>query len=63
MKECLMSLRSLGERTGITQFLQGYEEGARVTLGQLRGPAVIAQLIIEDTNLVYGCSPSARTPG
>ena len=42
------------ERTGITLFLvshlrrsstdQGHEEGARVTLGQLRGSAAIAQL-------------------
>ena len=47
-------LRSLVERTGITLFLvshlrrshtdQGHEEGARVTLGQLRGSAAIAQL-------------------
>ena len=47
-------LRSLVERTGIALFLvshlrrshtdQGHEEGARVTLGQLRGSAAIAQL-------------------
>lgn len=47
-------LRSLVERTGITMFLvshlrrtsgdQNHEEGARVTLGQLRGSAAIAQL-------------------
>ena len=47
-------LRSLVERTGITLFLvshlrrtqsdQNHEEGARVTLGQLRGSAAIAQL-------------------
>jgi len=47
-------LRSLVERTGITLFLvshlrrghtdQGHEEGARVSLGQLRGSASIAQL-------------------
>ena len=47
-------LRSLVERTGITLFLvshlrrtsndQNHEEGARVTLGQLRGSASIAQL-------------------
>ena len=47
-------LRSLVERTGISLFLvshlrrshqdQGHEEGARVTLGQLRGSAAIAQL-------------------
>ena len=47
-------LRSLVERTGIALFLvshlrrtqndQNHEEGARVTLGQLRGSASIAQL-------------------
>ena len=47
-------LRSLVERTGITLFLvshlrrtsndTNHEEGARVTLGQLRGSASIAQL-------------------
>lgn len=47
-------LRSLVERTGIALFLvshlrrsgddKGHEEGARVTLGQLRGSAAIAQL-------------------
>ena len=47
-------LRSLVERTGITLFLvshlrrsnqdSGHEEGARVTLSQLRGSAAIAQL-------------------
>jgi len=47
-------LRSLVERTGITLFLvshlkrtsgdTNHEEGARVTLGQLRGSAAIAQL-------------------
>jgi twinkle protein len=47
-------LRSLVERTGIAMFLvshlrrtssdQNHEEGARVTLGQLRGSASIAQL-------------------
>ena len=47
-------LRSLVERTGITLFLvshlrkwtyrPGHEEGARVSLGQLRGSASIAQL-------------------
>ena len=47
-------LRSLVERTGISMFLvshlkrtssdQNHEEGARVTLGQLRGSAAIAQL-------------------
>ena len=47
-------LRSLVERTGISLFLvshlrrsqtdQGHEEGARVTLGQLRGSQAIAQL-------------------
>ena len=50
----MTKLRSLVERTGITLFLvshlrrsstdQGHEEGARVTLGQLRGSAAIAQL-------------------
>ena len=47
-------LRSLVERTGVAMFLvshlrrsqsdQNHEEGARVTLGQLRGSASIAQL-------------------
>jgi twinkle protein len=47
-------LRSLVERTGVAMFLvshlrrtssdQNHEEGARVTLGQLRGSAAIAQL-------------------
>jgi twinkle protein len=47
-------LRSLVERTGVALFLvshlrrtssdQNHEEGARVTLGQLRGSAAIAQL-------------------
>jgi twinkle protein len=47
-------LRSLVERTGISMFLvshlrrtssdQNHEEGARVTLGQLRGSQAIAQL-------------------
>jgi len=47
-------LRSLVERTGIALFLvshlkrtssdHNHEEGARVTLGQLRGSAAIAQL-------------------
>jgi twinkle protein len=47
-------LRSLVERTGITMFLvshlkrvgdgKSHEEGGRVTLGQLRGSAAIAQL-------------------
>ena len=47
-------LRALTERTGIALFLvshlrrtqtdQNHEEGARVTLGQLRGSAAIAQL-------------------
>ena len=50
----MTKLRSLVERTGITMFLvshlrrtstdQNHEEGARVTLGQLRGSAAIAQL-------------------
>jgi len=50
----MTKLRSLVERTGITLFLvshlrrtqsdQNHEEGARVTLGQLRGSAAIAQL-------------------
>ena len=50
----MTKLRSLVERTGIALFLvshlrrsqtdQGHEEGARVTLGQLRGSAAIAQL-------------------
>ena len=51
----MTKLRSLVERTGIALFLvshlkrtssdQNHEEGARVTLGQLRGSAAIAQLI------------------
>jgi twinkle protein len=50
----MTKLRSLVERTGVAMFLvshlkrsstdQGHEEGARVTLGQLRGSAAIAQL-------------------
>ena len=52
--QTMTRLRSLVERTGITLFLvshlrraqsdQNHEEGARVTLGQLRGSAAIAQL-------------------
>jgi twinkle protein len=52
--QTMTKLRSLVERTGITMFLvshlrrsmgdQNHEEGARVTLGQLRGSASIAQL-------------------
>jgi len=52
--QTMTRLRSLVERTGITLFLvshlrraqsdQNHEEGARVTLGQLRGSASIAQL-------------------
>ena len=52
--QTMTRLRSLVERTGISLFLvshlrrsqtdQGHEEGARVTLGQLRGSAAIAQL-------------------
>ena len=50
----MTKLRSLVERTGISLFLvshlrratgdKPHEEGARVTLGQLRGSAAIAQL-------------------
>jgi twinkle protein len=50
----MTKLRSLVERTGIAMFLvshlrrtsndTNHEEGARVTLGQLRGSAAIAQL-------------------
>ena len=50
----MTKLRSLVERTGIALFLvshlrrtqsdQNHEEGGRVTLGQLRGSAAIAQL-------------------
>ena len=50
----MTKLRSLVERTGIAMFLVSHlrrtssdvnhEEGARVTLGQLRGSASIAQL-------------------
>jgi twinkle protein len=50
----MTKLRSLVERTGVAMFLvshlrrtssdQNHEEGARVTLGQLRGSAAIAQL-------------------
>jgi len=52
--QTMTRLRSLVERTGIAMFLvshlrrtssdQNHEEGARVTLGQLRGSAAIAQL-------------------
>jgi twinkle protein len=52
--QTMTRLRSLVERTGISMFLvshlrrtssdQNHEEGARVTLGQLRGSASIAQL-------------------
>ena len=52
--QTMTKLRSLVERTGIALFLvshlrrstddKGHEEGARVTLGQLRGSAAIAQL-------------------
>ena len=52
--QTMTKLRSLVERTGISLFLvshlkrtqsdQNHEEGARVTLGQLRGSAAIAQL-------------------
>jgi twinkle protein len=52
--QTMTRLRSLVERTGITLFLvshlkrtsgdHNHEEGARVTLGQLRGSAAIAQL-------------------
>ena len=50
----MTKLRSLVERTGVAMFLvshlrrtstdTNHEEGARVTLGQLRGSAAIAQL-------------------
>ena len=50
----MTKLRSLVERTGIALFLvshlrrtqndKNHEEGARITLGQLRGSAAIAQL-------------------
>ena len=50
----MTKLRSLVERTGVAMFLVSHlrrtssdtphEEGARVTLGQLRGSAAIAQL-------------------
>mgnify|MGYP000134323545 CR=1 FL=1 len=52
--QTMTKLRSLVERTGVAMFLvshlrrtsndQNHEEGARVTLGQLRGSAAIAQL-------------------
>jgi twinkle protein len=52
--QTMTRLRSLTERTGISLFLVSHlrrpsgdvnhEEGARVTLGQLRGSAAIAQL-------------------
>lgn len=54
LDQTMTKLRSLVERTGIALFLvshlrrasgdQNHEEGARVTLGQLRGSAAIAQL-------------------
>ena len=68
-------LRSLVERTGIAMFLvshlrrtqsdQNHEEGARVTLGQLRGSAAIAQLsdsvIALERNQQDGSPDSATT--
>ena len=52
--QTMTKLRSLVERTGIALFLvshlrrtqndKNHEEGARITLGQLRGSAAIAQL-------------------
>ena len=68
-------LRSLVERTGIVLFLvshlrrtqsdQNHEEGARVTLGQLRGSAAIAQLsdsvIALERNQQDGSEHSATT--
>ena len=68
-------LRSLVERTGIALFLvshlrrtttdTNHEEGARVTLGQLRGSAAIAQLsdsvIALERNQQSGSTDSATT--
>ena len=65
----MTKLRSLVERTGITMFLvshlrrtttdQNHEEGARVTLGQLRGSAAIAQL--SDTVIALERNQQAET--
>jgi hypothetical protein len=61
-------LRSLVERTGIALFLVSHlkrtssdvnhEEGARVTLGQLRGSAAISQL--SDSVIGLGERPTIR---
>jgi len=65
----MTKLRSLVERTGIALFLvshlrrtnsdQNHEEGARVTLGQLRGSAAIAQL--SDTVIALERDQQANT--
>jgi len=73
--QTMTRLRSLVERTGITLFLvshlrrtqsdQNHEEGARVTLGQLRGSAAISQLsdsvIALERNQQDGSGNSATT--
>ena len=63
----MTKLRSLVERTGIKLFLvshlrrtqtdKNHEEGARVTLGQLRGSAAISQLADE----VWGLERNQQT--
>jgi twinkle protein len=71
----MTKLRSLVERTGISLFLVSHlrrttsdvnhEEGARVTLGQLRGSASIAQLsdacIALERDQQSGCQSSSTT--
>jgi len=73
--QTMTRLRSLVERTGVALFLvshlrrttsdTNHEEGARVTLGQLRGSAAIAQLsdsvIALERNQQSGSSNSATT--
>ena len=73
--QTMTRLRSLVERTGIAMFLvshlrrtqsdQNHEEGARVTLGQLRGSAAISQLsdsvIALERNQQDGSGSSATT--
>ena len=67
--QTLTKLRSLVERTKITLFLvshlrrtqtdQNHEEGARVTLGQLRGSAAISQL----SDCVLGLERNQQSEG
>jgi twinkle protein len=65
----MTKLRSLVERTGVAMFLvshlrrttqdKNHEEGARVTLGQLRGSAAIAQL----SDSVIALERDQQSPG